>query len=402
VADLAHVEQLRRGPEHWNAWREANLGVQPNLVGANLRGLNLAGANLKHALLNEADLRDTDLRRAWLMHADLGWIGEGGDSTNPRRVGADLTGADLRDLRAWRSSFNRARLPGVRADAAQFQSANLRGADMSGFRGPWVKAAHCDLTAANLSGADLWEADLEFANLTDVQLDHARLSRAWLRGATLVRTDLRSSVMAEAHVYGISAWDVDLDHATQVSLVITEEPLPPVTVDDLEVAQLVHLLITNPKVRQVIDTMTSRVVLILGRFTNQRKPILDAIHRELATRGLVPVIFDFEGPTSRDLTETVRTLAHLARFVIADLSSPRSVAQELTAFVPNLLSVPVVPLLAADEDSAYALFEHIGRYPQVLPIVRYTSADQLVADLDTAVLAPAEAMRLAQQPPTHT
>ena len=40
-----------------------------------------------------------------------------------------------------------------------------------------------------------------------------------------------------------------------------------VTVDDLEVAQFVYLLLHNEKVRRVIDTITSKVVLILGRFS---------------------------------------------------------------------------------------------------------------------------------------
>ena len=40
-----------------------------------------------------------------------------------------------------------------------------------------------------------------------------------------------------------------------------------VTTDDIEVAQFLYLLINNKKIRNVIDTITSKVVLILGRFT---------------------------------------------------------------------------------------------------------------------------------------
>jgi uncharacterized protein YjbI with pentapeptide repeats len=398
VADREHVEHLKQGTEHWNEWRAAHPGLQPDLERADLRGLDLSGANLKHALMREADLRDADLRKAFVMHADLGWIDLYNDGSGNARRGADLRGADLRGLRAWRSSFNHANLQGVRAHEAQFQVANLRGADLTGIRAPHVNAQHCDLTGAVMTNADLWEADLRFANLSGARLNHARLSRARLAGATLVKTDLRNSVMAEANVYGISAWDLELAGVTQLSLVITPEGDPAVKVDDLEVAQLVHLLMTNPKVRQVIDTMTSLVVLILGRFTNERKRVLDDLHAALRQRGYVPVIFDFEGPTSRDVTETVRTLAHLSRFVIADLSSPRSVAQELTSIVPNLLSVPIVPLLVTDEAHEYSMFRDLARYPQVLDIVRYKSADQLVRDLDDAIITPAEARWRAQRP----
>ena len=33
----------------------------------------------------------------------------------------------------------------------------------------------------------------------------------------------------------------------------------------------------------------------------------------------IPILFDFEKPGSRNFTETMRTLAHLSRFIIADV-----------------------------------------------------------------------------------
>jgi hypothetical protein len=128
VANQEHVEQLRRGPVAWNAWRERNPTVQPKLENADLRDLDLTEANLKHALLLEADLRDTCLQRTWLIHADLGWhtprLQPGGTQT--LEIGADLRGADLREVRAWRSSFNGAILTDVRLDGAQLQSSTVR------------------------------------------------------------------------------------------------------------------------------------------------------------------------------------------------------------------------------------------------------------------------------------
>ena len=61
-------------------------------------------------------------------------------------------------------------------------------------------------------------------------------------------------------------------------------------------------------------------VLILGRFTDERKAVLDALREELRRRDYTPVLFDFEKPRSRSTLETVSTLAHMARFVIADLN----------------------------------------------------------------------------------
>jgi hypothetical protein len=57
-----------------------------------------------------------------------------------------------------------------------------------------------------------------------------------------------------------------------------------------------YLLLHNQKIRDVIDTITSKVVLILGRFTPERKEVLDASRDELRKRDYLPVLFDFDKP----------------------------------------------------------------------------------------------------------
>jgi hypothetical protein len=42
-------------------------------------------------------------------------------------------------------------------------------------------------------------------------------------------------------------------------------------------------------------------------------------------------VFSFDRPETKDFTETVRLLAGLSKFVIADLSSPKSAPYELGA-----------------------------------------------------------------------
>ena len=43
-------------------------------------------------------------------------------------------------------------------------------------------------------------------------------------------------------------------------------------------------MLHNQKIRDVIDTITSKAVLILGRFTDERKAVLDALRDELRKR----------------------------------------------------------------------------------------------------------------------
>ena len=269
-------------------------------------------------------------------------------------MGADLSRADLHN-----STLQRVKINDARAWYADFRNAQMQG--------------------AYLWGSDFREADLSKADLSGADLRNTQLVMTKFAGATLHR----------CKVYGIAAWDIDLSGADQSDLIISApNQSDTITVDKLEIAQFIYLLLTNRKVRDVLDTVTSKVVLILGRFTAERKRVLDRLREELRRRDLVPVLFDFEGQKNRDLTETVSTLAHMARFVIADLTDPQSVPQELQAIVPSLPSVPVQPIIHEGQ-APWSLFAGLQRFPWVLEPFKYRSLDHLCECLSAGVIEPA-------------
>ncbi len=144
-------------------------------------------------------------------------------------------------------------------------------------------------------------------------------------------------------------------------------------------------LINNQNIRNIVDTITSKVVLILGRFTTERKCILDEIRTELRNRNYLPVLFDFQQPNHRDTTETISILAHMSRFIIADITDAKSIPQELQMIIPNLPSVAVLPLLQKSENE-YGMFEHFKKYPWVLPLHRYDAIGDLLEALRDKLL----------------
>jgi hypothetical protein len=105
----------------------------------------------------------------------------------------------------------------------------------------------------------------------------------------------------------------------------------------MEVAQFIYLLLHNKKIRDIIDTIGKKGVLLLGRFTEGRIAILERLREELRKRGWVPMVFNFEKPKTKDFTETVRLLAGMSHFVIADITNPRSAPLELQATVPECM-----------------------------------------------------------------
>src|SRR4051812_21352667 len=169
--------------------------------------------------------------------------------------------------------------------AVDLSGADLRGADMR-----YADLRGADLRRAHLSGADFRWADLR----------KAKLCFADLEGALFVETNLAGANLSGSTIYGISAWKLNLYETKQNDLVITGHLEPKVTVDNLEVAQFIYLMLNNEKVRDVIDTIGRKAVLILGRFTPERKPLLDALRDELRNHDLLPVLFDFSIPASRD------------------------------------------------------------------------------------------------------
>lgn len=397
MARVADLELILAGVEAWNERRGGNPDLSSaDLSGANLPGANLSDANLSDANLFRANLSGADLRRAVLSRADLedadltdAYLSDA-DLSDARLFGAflaratladaDLRDADLRATAFHRADLTRADLTRVRLIGAKLPGAYLTGACLS----------EADLTGADLTGADLSVANLDRVNFTDANLTGAELYGSDLTGATLVDTIVEQAHFNGVLVYGLSVWGLKGTPAEQRDLIITPADVAAITVDNLKMAQFIYLLLDNPEIREVIDTVARKAVLILGRFTPKRKVILDALRNELRAHDYAPILFDFDKPASRDLTETVRTLAHLARFVVADLTNPKSLPQELQAVVPDL-AVPVIPIIQRGH-KPYAMFADLRRkYHWVLAVHSYDDHDSLLANLQSAVIEPAEA-----------
>ncbi|GCE17547.1 toll/interleukin-1 receptor domain-containing protein [Dictyobacter kobayashii] len=167
MANPEHLQQLKKGRQSWNEWREMNAEVLPDLSHTDLSRVDLRDAKLYGTYLRDTNLRGANLSGASLFYANLS--------------DADLSGANL---------------SGAALGAARFINANLRGAELAYAR---FNGSYTDLRGANLSGANLRGANLSEANLSGIDLSGANLRGANLSGANLRGANFHRAIIDTTH-----------------------------------------------------------------------------------------------------------------------------------------------------------------------------------------------------------
>ena len=325
MTNQVQFEILKEGVKIWNKWRAKNPDAVIDLSGSDFYRANLSGINLTGA----------NLERAFFEKADL--------------VKSDLMGANL----------NQANLIDAHLFEANLCSANLSRANLFG----------ADLMGANLNAADMTGATLANANLASARIDKAKVSGSW--------------------VYGVNIWNLEGEFEEQRDLVITHRGQPAITVDNIKVAQFIYLILNNEQIRDAINSLTSKTVLILGRFPSlERKAILAALKNGLRGYNLFPIIYDFDHPTDKDFADTIKILAGLSYFVIADITNPNSSPYELLEALPDY-QIPFVPIIQEGEQPFSKMVNLQKKYNWVLNTVSYDSVDTLLKELKPAIIDPA-------------
>jgi uncharacterized protein YjbI with pentapeptide repeats len=351
--------------------------MQPDSANKNTRSWTDTSLSLSEAIVNGSDFMGADLSGADLRNARLGDV--------------NMTRADLRNANASEADFRWAKLEGADLNAANLSAAILRHANLRGARLTGADLNRADLGEADLSGADLRNVNFELADLREAILDEADVTHADLRRAILVQTSLMNTVLVDCKVFGASVWAVKRSVGTkQQDLLITASREPAITVDDLEIAQFVYLLLHNEKIRDVIDTIGRKGVLLLGRFIEGRIAVLERLREALRQRGYVPIVFNFDKPGTKDFTETIRLLAGMSKFVIADITNPKSTPLELQATVPEIM-IPFQPIIEQGQEPFAMLNDLWIKYRDwVFDPIHYSSVGALVASLDKEIIQPAE------------
>ncbi|MEZ5849199.1 MAG: pentapeptide repeat-containing protein [Hyphomicrobiaceae bacterium] len=245
---------------------------QADLTGADLDGASFIGADLRGALMQCADInelllsenrraarcasaRQADFTRARLSDARMAGV----DMSEARLEDTDLTSADLSYAKLVATSFYGAHLEkadltgGVQLYVANFATASLQGADLTGSR-----LYGADFTSAGLQGAILAHTALYGANLRDADLEGAEFYKARLQGTNLAGARIRATSLREAQI-----WLTNPPAATQAELAdLSEAVLRPIAADvagdvDEQVKRIANPLI-RARVAEALAPLFSR------------------------------------------------------------------------------------------------------------------------------------------------
>jgi uncharacterized protein YjbI with pentapeptide repeats len=379
MVDTQVFDALKRGQAEWNRWRAAS-GYRP----VDLSGADLGGMKLNDFSLVRADLKGANLARAQLEHAHL----KDADFTGAILTEANFEGANARD-----AVFDQ-----VAAVKANFEVCTLRGARFRQATLTGARFHRAYLREADLSGADLSNAWLRFATLQDARCERTVFAGADMRFVAMVRANMKGADLTGVHVFGISAWNTLTDADTRQDLIIGMGEKPgdaPLRAHDLQTAQLLALMLDGSGVRRVLDSVNSKLVLILGSFGPEEKPALDALRRELQAQGYVAIMFDFERPPERDYAEAVLTIAGMSRFIVADFSNAKEVRAEVAQAHSQYKRVPIIPIARTGATLPITTLTNVFLPDELRGLVRYDDLADLSAKIRPAIIDPAEA-RVAQ------
>ncbi len=247
-----------------------------------------------------------------------------------------------------------------------------------------VSLIECKLNFSQFNGCIFVNTNLSKSEQYSTAYRNCKIINSTMMWAKLIETTFIDSIISNSKIYGAAVWGISLHNTHTNDLIISKNSEAEIKVDNIEVAQFIYLLLNNKKIRDIITTLTSKIILILGRFTPDRVIILEKIKSEISNKGFVPILFTFEPSPNRDLTETIQLLASISKIVIADISEPRSVPQELSHIIPFFPSLQIQPIIF-EKDFEYGMFDHWKSYKWVKEVFQYKNDTHLINNLERLI-----------------
>lgn len=349
--EFGHIE--------WNTWRSRENIDSIDLKGLELNGtilslFNLAGSNLEGARFENVTILDCNFMKADLTSCKF---------YETRIANSEFSGSILNDSIFERSYLISCRMANGHCSNAKFLRSELM---------------NLLCINSNLANSEFTNCIIILSVFTTAILENTKFLDSALSGSNFSNSNLKYSEIINCIIFGVSIWNAETKGSIQENLTITNSYDEfGLTVDDIEIAQFIYLLSNNDKVSGLLDGLSCKLVLILGRFTEVEYENLTSIKTIMKSLNYVPVLFDFAKPRNRDLTETIGIIGRMSNLVIADLTNAKSIPQELSELIPHNPSIKFQPLIVKG-NRPYSMFEHWEKYPWVEGVYEYENKDDLM------------------------
>lgn len=279
---------------------------------------------------------------------------------------------DFSNLRLSGTSIIRAFAEGLNIQNAVFENVYFDDGDFSR-----ANFSHCVFINTKFNKTIFTGASFNEATFINCNLNRVNLS-----GANFQVKEIRDTV-----IYGISSWDLIVsEESIQTNLVIEKtydlyseiisQGRIPLTVDNIELAQFIYYLNDHKKMRDTINILNKRGVLLLGKFKDGGLDRLYKLKEWFIKQNYSPMIFDFDRPYSLDYTETIITLSGLSKIVVADLSG-ESVPQELHAILSNFSK----PVIVYHDKAPYSMLKDLKRKNRYFHEIKFDGSEDNLFEL---------------------
>lgn len=206
-SSIEYIELLSRGAKAWNEWR-----INYPFKAPCLREVNFVNAFSGSGFYNlpefyGVNFSDVDFNCSSFRNSTFC------DCTFD---GAKITFSDLVD--------------------AYFQSCTFKNVNMR----------VCKIGSAHFIDCIFEDSDLSYCSAENTSFHGSSFKNTALENISFVKSDFSNTVLDGCRVYGISSWNLNLDNSEQRNLVITKKNEPEITVDNIELAQFLYLMIKEP------------------------------------------------------------------------------------------------------------------------------------------------------------
>lgn len=207
MANIEHKNTLKKGSSIWNLWRNNNPQISPDLSDINF--------------ITEFPNTNENYNLPKFINYNF-------KNSNFRKV-------SLRNITFINCNFDDSYLHFSDLVDAYFESCSFNNVGMR----------VCKIGAATFSNCIFNNSDLSYSSAVEANFTGSTFNNSKLEQMSLINCNFSESILTKCRIYGISSWDLITTNSKHSDLVITKEDQPTITVDKLELAQFIYMIINR-------------------------------------------------------------------------------------------------------------------------------------------------------------